>query len=91
MHTIQKTKNTPCNQPFDALLADIFKTPDKKPERRQHYRDKPDNNHHQFTAKTLALLLIMVVVVSSVTAYVVGSIKCKHVIAEQTLTSDGAR
>jgi Ca2+/H+ antiporter len=90
MNTIEETKHTPCNQPFDALLAEIFKKPEKKPERRQENRDKPDNNHH-FTAKSLALLLIMVVVVAGLTAYVVGSIKCRHVIAEHSWLTDGAR
>jgi hypothetical protein len=86
MNTIEETKHTPCNQPFDVLLADIFKAPEKKPDRRQEQRDNPDNDHH-FDAKMLALLILMVVVLSVLTASVVAHVYCDRVFVEHSQTS----
>lgn len=92
MNTIEETKHTPCHQSFDALLAEIFKKPpDKKPERRNHDRRQNDRDNHHFTTNTLALLIVLVVVIASLTAYIVGSIKCKNIIEHAIMLTDGAR
>lgn len=79
MHTTNETRQqqlvNPCKR-FDALLADIFNSPDDKPPKRRREDNNNGHNNNLGDPKTIALLIIMTILIAAVTALAVSSIYC---------------